>query len=443
MLTQPERSSVPIYIAALGPKSVEGAAEYADGWLPFLLQPRGRSPRSGATRSPPGTAKRSADLAPLEIAAGGMVAVGEDVKGLLDFARPMSALYIGGMGARGKNFYNDLACQYGYEAEAKEIQDLYLDGKKKEAEAAVPLELLERANLVGPESYVKERIDAFREAGVTNLQIVAGERRPAGAGAPAQGTGSADPLRRAGFDLQAHRGGAALAPENTLAAFGDGPRPGRQHARVRRAHQRRRRSRALPRTHVRRPHRPAADVRRAGRPAPRRAGADRHAARAVRPAAHERGADEVGLNIETKFDVLHPDENAPRERFVESVLEVLHGTEVVDAVLDPELRLGGAAAGPGSGPRISLNALTNTDYLEVDQPGASPWLAGIDIDDFARQRPGRGECPRLRRDLAEPHHPDPGHGRRGPRRRACACCPTRSTTSRLDAAPARVRASTA
>ena len=109
-----------------------------------------------------GTAKRSDDLAPLEIAAGGMVAIGEDVKGLLDFARPMAALYIGGMGARGKNFYNDLACQYGYEAEAKEIQDLYLDGKKKEAEAAVPLELLERANLVGPESCVKERIAAFR-----------------------------------------------------------------------------------------------------------------------------------------------------------------------------------------------------------------------------------------------------------------------------------------
>ena len=118
-----------------------------------------------------------------------MVAVGEDVKGLLDFARPMVALYIGGMGARGKNFYNDLACQYGYEKEAKEIQDLYLDGKKKEAEAAVPLELLEQANLVGPESYVKERIEAFR--GVRRDQPAGGpgERRPAGAGAPAQGMG--------------------------------------------------------------------------------------------------------------------------------------------------------------------------------------------------------------------------------------------------------------
>jgi F420-dependent oxidoreductase-like protein len=179
MLTHPERDSVPIYIAALGPKSVEGSAEYADGWLPFLYSPEGASKVWGDSLAA-GQAKRSADLAPLEIAAGGMVAVGEDVKGLLDFARPLFALYIGGMGARGKNFYNDLACQYGYEKEAAEIQDLYLDGKKKEAEAAIPLELLEQVNLVGPESYVKERIEAFRESGVTNLQITPASDDPAG-----------------------------------------------------------------------------------------------------------------------------------------------------------------------------------------------------------------------------------------------------------------------
>jgi F420-dependent oxidoreductase-like protein len=178
MLTHPERSSIPIYIAALGQKSVQGAAEYADGWLPFLYSPEGAAKVWGEALAA-GRAKRSEELGPLEIAAGGMVAVGEDVKGLLDFARPMFALYIGGMGARGKNFYNDLACQYGYEKEAKEIQDLYLDGKKKEAEAAVPLELLEQANLVGPASYVKERIEAFRESGVTNLQIVPASDDPA------------------------------------------------------------------------------------------------------------------------------------------------------------------------------------------------------------------------------------------------------------------------
>ncbi len=178
MLTRPERDSVPLYIAALGAKSVEGAAEYADGWLPFLYTPEGASKVWGEALAN-GKAKRSADLAPLETVAGGLVAVGEDVKGFLDFARPMFALYIGGMGARGKNFYNDLACQYGYEKEAKEIQDLYLDGKKKEAEALVPLELLEQVNLVGPESYVKERIAAFQESGVTNLQVLPASDDPA------------------------------------------------------------------------------------------------------------------------------------------------------------------------------------------------------------------------------------------------------------------------
>ncbi len=178
MLTRPERSVVPIYIAALGPKSVEGAAEYADGWLPFMYSPEGSQQVWGDALAA-GTAKRSDDLAPLEISAGGLVAIGDDVKGFLDFARPMAALYIGGMGARGKNFYNDLACQYGYEAEAKEIQDLYLDGKKKEAEAAVPLELLERVNLVGPEGYIKERIAAFQESGVTNLQVAPASDDPA------------------------------------------------------------------------------------------------------------------------------------------------------------------------------------------------------------------------------------------------------------------------
>jgi hypothetical protein len=84
----------------------------------------------------------------------------------------MYALYVGGMGARGKNFYNDLACQYGFEKEAKEIQDLYLGGNKRDAEAVVPAEVLELGNLVGPASYVKERIAAFAEAGVTNLQVM-------------------------------------------------------------------------------------------------------------------------------------------------------------------------------------------------------------------------------------------------------------------------------
>ncbi len=171
MLTKPERDSVPIWIASLGPKNVEGTAEYADGWLPHLYAPEladkvwGDSLRAGK-------AKRPADLGELQVAAGGIAAIGEDVKGYLDFVRPMFALYIGGMGAKGKNFYNDLCRNYGYEKEAEDIQDLYLEGKKDEAAALVPDELLELCNLVGPESYVKERIAAFRESGVTHLNVI-------------------------------------------------------------------------------------------------------------------------------------------------------------------------------------------------------------------------------------------------------------------------------
>ena len=129
-----------------------------------------------------GAAKRSAGLKPLEICAGGMVAIGEgpETKALLDFMRPLYALYVGGMGARDKNFYNQLACEYGFEKEAKEIQDLYLSGKKKEAEALVPTDWLEAGNLVGPESYVKERIAAFAEAGVTHLSVSPASADPAG-----------------------------------------------------------------------------------------------------------------------------------------------------------------------------------------------------------------------------------------------------------------------
>jgi len=178
LLNRPERDSVPIWIASLGPKNVEGTAEYADGWLPHLYAPELADKVWGASLAA-GGAKRAAELGPLQIAAGGMVAVGDDVKGMLDFARPMFALYIGGMGARGKNFYNDLVCQYGYEEEAATIQDLYLDGKKDEAAALVPDDLLEMCNLVGPESYVKERIAAFEESGVTHLNVVPATEDPA------------------------------------------------------------------------------------------------------------------------------------------------------------------------------------------------------------------------------------------------------------------------
>jgi F420-dependent oxidoreductase-like protein len=170
LLTHPERASIPIWVAALGPKNVEQAAEIADGWIPHLFHPE-RADRVWGESLRAGTARRSPDLGPLQITAGGMVVIGEgaETKAMLDFARPLFALYVGGMGARGKNFYNDVARAYGYEEAAEKIQDLYLSGQKKEAEAEVPLEWLEADNLVGPESYVKERLAAFADAGVTHL----------------------------------------------------------------------------------------------------------------------------------------------------------------------------------------------------------------------------------------------------------------------------------
>ena len=170
MITHPVRSSVPIYVASLGPKNVEMTAELADGWLPILYVPEKAGDVWGSALAA-GAAKRSPDLGPLEVVAGGMVAIGDDVESVRDFARPMGALYVGGMGARGRNFYNDLARRYGYEREAELIQDLYLDGKKNEAAAEVPADLLESMSLCGPEGYIKERLAAYKEAGVTVLSV--------------------------------------------------------------------------------------------------------------------------------------------------------------------------------------------------------------------------------------------------------------------------------
>jgi F420-dependent oxidoreductase-like protein len=178
LINHPVRADIPIWWASLMGKSVEATAAYADGWLPIMFIPE-RYQQVWGDQLKAGLARRSPDLGRLEVSAGGMVAIGEDVKGMLDFMRPMYALYVGGMGARGKNFYNTLACQYGYEKEAKEIQDLYLGGNKRDAEALVPQEWLEAGNLVGPASYVKERIEAFREAGVTSLQVSPASEDPA------------------------------------------------------------------------------------------------------------------------------------------------------------------------------------------------------------------------------------------------------------------------
>jgi F420-dependent oxidoreductase-like protein len=168
ILTKPVREAIPIYLASLGDKNVELTAEIADGWLPTLFLPEKASTVWGPALAA-GRARRT--LGPLDVVAGGLLAIGDDVTALRELARPSVALYVGGMGARDRNFYNDLMRRYGYEAEARTIQDLYLAGRKEEAAAAVPDEFLELSSLVGPAGHVKERVEAFREAGVTMLNV--------------------------------------------------------------------------------------------------------------------------------------------------------------------------------------------------------------------------------------------------------------------------------
>ena len=162
----------PIWVAALGEKNVAMTAEVADGWLPLFFVPEKANEVFGAALSA-GLATRSADRAPLQIAAGGILAIGEEaeVAAVRELGRATAAVYIGGMGAKGKNFYNALAVRYGYEKEAAEIQDLYLAGHKKEAAAKVPSELLEATSLCGPPAYLKDRLAAMREAGVTHVNV--------------------------------------------------------------------------------------------------------------------------------------------------------------------------------------------------------------------------------------------------------------------------------
>ncbi|MFE0099786.1 LLM class F420-dependent oxidoreductase [Streptomyces sp. NPDC059009] len=171
ILTRPVRPEVPLYVASLGPANVRMTAEIADGWLPTLFIPEKAGQVWGAALAE-GAAKRDPARGPLQTVAGGLLAIGDDAAAARDLARPQIALYVGGMGAKGKNFYNDLAVAYGYEKEARRIQELYLSGKKKEAEAAVPDEFCELMSLCGPESYVRERVEAFRAAGVTMLNVI-------------------------------------------------------------------------------------------------------------------------------------------------------------------------------------------------------------------------------------------------------------------------------
>jgi F420-dependent oxidoreductase-like protein len=163
LMLRPLRAEIPIYLAALGPKNVALAAEIADGWLPIFVTPERFEDAFGASLAgaPPG----------FEIAATVSVLVGDDVAALHDALRPHVALYVGGMGAKGRNFYNALVRRYGWEEEAERIQELYLGGKQREAIAAVPDELVDAVSLVGPKERIAERLEAWRETPVTTLVL--------------------------------------------------------------------------------------------------------------------------------------------------------------------------------------------------------------------------------------------------------------------------------
>lgn len=166
------RADIPIYLAAIGPKNVQLTAEIANGWLPIFFSPAHYDdiykPRveAGFAKAGNGKSLDNFDIAPTV-----SVIVGSDVDGCRNMLKPMLALYIGGMGAKGKNFYNDLACRYGYEEAATKIQDLYLAGRKGEAIAAVPDELVDAIALCGPKERIKERLELWKNSPITTLNM--------------------------------------------------------------------------------------------------------------------------------------------------------------------------------------------------------------------------------------------------------------------------------
>jgi F420-dependent oxidoreductase-like protein len=168
LMVTPVQDRMPIYIAAIGPKNTQLTGEIADGWLPTFFSPEHvdesrRLLQEGADRAGR-TIDESFDIAPNV-----QLCIGDDVEEARNALRPMLALYVGGMGSRDKNFYNKLVQRYGFEDAAKEVQDLYLDGKKDEAAAALPDELIDMVTLVGPKDRVADRLEAYRDAGVGTL----------------------------------------------------------------------------------------------------------------------------------------------------------------------------------------------------------------------------------------------------------------------------------
>jgi F420-dependent oxidoreductase-like protein len=168
LINHPVRERIPVSIAALGPKNVELTAEIAEGWQPIFFYPEKAQSVWGEALDA-GRARRDPTLGPLDVIVGTSLAIGDDVEDRLEWLKPQLALYIGGMGAKGRNFYHNLATRYGFGEVADWIQELYLSGRKNEAIAAVPDELVRSISLIGPRGFVAERVAAFAEAGVTTL----------------------------------------------------------------------------------------------------------------------------------------------------------------------------------------------------------------------------------------------------------------------------------
>jgi F420-dependent oxidoreductase-like protein len=168
-IVHPLRADVPIILGAEGPKNVALAAEIADGWIPTLFAPsRIRMFREWLDE---GFRRAGGPKPAFDVMAACPVVVGDDVGACRAQHKPAIALYVGGMGARSRNFYNETVRRYGYEEAAQTIQDLYLAGKKREAEAAVPDALVDEVGLFGPRERIRERLAAYREAGVTTLAV--------------------------------------------------------------------------------------------------------------------------------------------------------------------------------------------------------------------------------------------------------------------------------
>ena len=169
-LTVKATHEIPVYLAAIGPKNVALTAEIADGWLPIWYSPE-HAPDVFAPHLQAGF-KRSGEQDKAErfdVAPSVPVIVTDDPDQARWGVRPALALYVGGMGARGKNFYFDLACRYGYEEEATRIQDLYLDGKRAEAMAEIPDEMVDEVALIGSTEQIRDGLEAWRDSGVTTL----------------------------------------------------------------------------------------------------------------------------------------------------------------------------------------------------------------------------------------------------------------------------------